>query len=89
MTRPAATQPPEVRQVLERGYVASIRSATADVGWRMGPDAAARSFDPAHGGMRDSPPLSLDDTISAMPAIDAVRHRWRVRIGAPPGEEAT
>ena len=39
-----------LHQVLERGDLGSIRLATADVGWRMGPDAPARFFDPAQGG---------------------------------------
>jgi len=39
-----------LHQVLERGDFGSIRLATADVGWRIGPDAPARFFDPAQGG---------------------------------------
>jgi predicted dehydrogenase len=39
-----------LHQVLERGDLGPIRLATADVGWRMGPDAPARFFDPAQGG---------------------------------------
>jgi predicted dehydrogenase len=39
-----------VDQMLRRGDLGTIRMATADVGWRMGPDAPARFFDPAQGG---------------------------------------
>ena len=36
--------------ILDRGDLGTIRLATADVGWRMGPDAPSRFFDPAQGG---------------------------------------
>jgi predicted dehydrogenase len=39
-----------VRQLLERGDLGTVRLATADVGWQMGPDAPTRFFDPAQGG---------------------------------------
>jgi predicted dehydrogenase len=37
-------------KVIERGDLGTIRLATADVGWQMGPDAPSRLFDPAQGG---------------------------------------
>jgi predicted dehydrogenase len=37
-------------KILDRGDLGNIRLATADVGWRMGPDAPSRFFDPAQGG---------------------------------------
>lgn len=39
-----------IRQLLDRGDLGTIRLATADVGWQMGPDAPSRFFDPAQGG---------------------------------------
>jgi predicted dehydrogenase len=36
--------------VIARGDLGDVRLATADVGWRMGPDAPSRFFDPAQGG---------------------------------------
>ena len=39
-----------LHQVPERGDLGSIRLATADVGWRIRPDAAARFLDPAQRG---------------------------------------
>jgi predicted dehydrogenase len=39
-----------LHQVLERGDLGSVRLATADVGWQIRPDAAARFLDPAQGG---------------------------------------
>lgn len=39
-----------LHQVLERGDLGAVRLATADVGWRMGPDAKPRMLDPALGG---------------------------------------
>jgi predicted dehydrogenase len=39
-----------LHQVLKRGDLGVVRLATVDVGWRLGPDAPARFFDPAQGG---------------------------------------
>jgi predicted dehydrogenase len=135
-----------LHQVLERGDLGVVRLATADVGWRLGPDAPARFFDPAQGGgaaldmgvygywfaqfaigrpvriralggmtgsgvddqavvalawqasalahfaaegMRDSPVHSLDDAISVMRTIDAVRRQLQEAQRASPGEEMT
>jgi predicted dehydrogenase len=39
-----------IDQLLQRGDLGLVRLATADVGWRMGPDAPPRFFDPAQGG---------------------------------------
>ena len=39
-----------LHQVIERGDLGTIRLATADVGWRMGPDAPPRFSDPEQGG---------------------------------------
>jgi predicted dehydrogenase len=39
-----------LHQVLGRGDLGTVRLATADVGWQLGPDAPARFLDPALGG---------------------------------------
>jgi predicted dehydrogenase len=39
-----------LHQVLERGDLGLVRLATADVGWRVGPDGPARFLDPTLGG---------------------------------------
>ena len=39
-----------LQQVMERGDLGTIRLATADVGWRAGPDAPQRLFHRTHGG---------------------------------------